>query len=546
MLQVADSVSETKSIGVIDGVSFTPTAASGSVCATETDVLSSNLTSSGFVSETTTYSMDSPSGETYLVTGGSATVAATSCIYCPLDDAAWEAIPIGFTYNFFGNDYTTVNVGVNGNVQFGTYNGTASGGLGDFAFTSFPNAAEPLNVIAAPAVDLNAGDGGDIRYWVKGIAPTRVFILEWNGVPGYGSNGTNTSQIKLFETTGNVEVHVQNSSSTSNKVVGLQNADASIGTTASSGTATLTNQAWKFIPGADYTFQWSSAGADISGATSGTYTTDALATAGTVTYTVAATNPNTACASSEDVSITVNSLPASPNSAGDVTACNTSGDQTLTVTTGAGVTADWYDASTAGTNVQSASLTYTTATSGTYYAEAVNSTTNCKSSSRTAVALNLNNAPSAPTSSNPSYCQGATPTALSATADGGNSLAWYTAAPNSPSASGATAAGSTPTPSTSSTGTTSYFVSQTSGSNGCESQLTQVDVLVNGTPDAPVATDPGAYCEDDVASQLTATATGGNTLTWYTDPTSNAGPNYHRSNAINSKFRNNQLLCIRC
>ena len=517
------SVSETKSIGVIDGVSFTPTAASGSVCATETDVLSSNLTSSGFVSETTTYSMDSPSGETYLVTGGSATVAATSCIYCPLDDAAWEAIPIGFTYNFFGNDYTTVNVGVNGNVQFGTYNGTASGGLGDFAFTSFPNAAEPLNVIAAPAVDLNAGDGGDIRYWVKGIAPTRVFILEWNGVPGYGSNGTNTSQIKLFETTGNVEVHVQNSSSTSNKVVGLQNADASIGTTASSGTATLTNQAWKFIPGADYTFQWSSAGADISGATSGTYTTDALATAGTVTYTVSATNPNTACASSEDVSITVNSLPASPNSAGDVTACNTSGDQTLTVTTGAGVTADWYDASTAGTNVQSASLTYTTATSGTYYAEAVNSTTNCKSSSRTAVALNLNNAPSAPTSSNPSYCQGATPTALSATADGGNSLAWYTAAPNSPSASGATAAGSTPTPSTSSTGTTSYFVSQTSGSNGCESQLTQVDVLVNGTPDAPVATDPGAYCEDDVASQLTATATGGNTLTWYTDPTSNAG-----------------------
>ncbi len=521
------SVSETKSIGVIDGVSFTPSAASGSVCANETDVLSSNLTSSGFVSEVTTYSMDSPSGETYLVTGGSATVAATSCIYCPLDDAAWEAIPIGFTYNFFGNDYTTVNVGVNGNVQFGTYNGTASGGLGDFTFTSFPNAAEPLNVIAAPAVDLNAGDGGDIRYWVKGIAPTRVFILEWNGVPGWSnpanSNGTNTSQIKLFETTGNVEVHVQNSSSTSNKVVGLQNADASIGTTASSGTGTLTNQAWKFIPGADYTFQWSSAGADISGATSSTYTTDALATAGTVTYSISATNPNTDCASSQDVTITVNALPSAPNSAGDVTACNTSGNQTLTVTTGAGVTADWYDASTAGTNVQSASLTYTTATSGTYYAEAVNSTTNCKSSSRTAVALNLNNAPSAPTSSNPSYCQGATPTALSATADGGNSLAWYTAAPNSPSASGATAAGSTPTPSTSSTGTTSYFVSQTSGSNGCESQLTQVDVLVNGTPDAPVATDPGAYCEDEVASQLTATATGGNTLTWYTDPTSNAG-----------------------
>jgi hypothetical protein len=360
--------SGTVNIGVIDGVSFTPSATTSDICAGATADLSSNLTSSGFVAESATYSMDSPSGETYLVTGGSETVTATSCIYCPLDDASWEAIPIGFTYNFFGNDYTTVNVGVNGNIQFGTYNGTASGGLGDFAFTSFPNAAEPLNVIAGPAVDLNAGDGGDISYWVKGLAPTRVFILEWNGVPGYGGNGTTTSQIKLYETTGNVEVHVQNSSSTSNKVVGLQNADASVGTTATSGTGAITNSAWVFIPGADYTFQWSTGGSDVVDATSSTYTTPALSTAGTTTYSVSALNPNTQCAATETVAITVNALPAAPNSSGDVTSCTTSGDQTLTVTTSTDVTSDWYDASWVGTSLATASLTYTTAVAGTFYA----------------------------------------------------------------------------------------------------------------------------------------------------------------------------------
>ena len=519
------SVSGSQTVGVIDAVAFTPTSTPASVCAGNTAALASNLASSGFTASSTSIAMAAPSGATTLATGGAASVPTTSCVYCPLDDAGWADIPIGFTYNFFGTNYTTVNVGTNGNIQFGTYNGSATGGLGDFTFASLPNNTEPLNIIAAAAVDLNAGLGGTIRYWTQGTAPTRIFVVEWSGVPGFSSNGSNTAQIKLYETTGNVETHIQNSSSTSNKIVGLQNADASIGAMPFSNTTTITNQAWKFIPGANYTFQWATAGVNIPSATATTYTTPTLNTPGTVTYSVAATNPNTQCTTTQSVNITVNALPAAPISAGDVTACNTAANQNLVVSVGGGETADWYAATTGGTVLTTPSngtgtLSYSVpATSSvTYYAGARNTTTGCASASRTAVSFTANTSPSAPTASGATYCQGATPSALTASApSGSNTQNWYTVS------TGGTPLAGAPTPSTSTAGSTTYYVGETSGSNGCESNRTAVSVTVNATPAAPTASNPSPYCQNDVATALSATSDGTSTLYWYTVPTGGTG-----------------------
>ena len=518
------SVSGTQTVGVIDAVAFTPTSSPASVCAGNPAALASNLSSSGFTYSTTTFSMASPSSPTNLASAGVASVALTSG---NMDDGGWQNIPIGFTYNFFGNNYTTLNVGTNGVLLFGAYNATS---LGDYSYaTSFPTTSEPTNVIAAGANDFNA-TSGTIRYWIQGIAPTRTFVVEWNAIPGYVS-GTTTSQIKLFETTGNVEIHISNNNtvgygSITNKVVGLQNADASIGATAYSNTGTITNTAWKFIPGAAYTFQWATAGSNIGGATSTGYTTANLNTPGTVSYSVAATNPNTNCSTTQSVSITVNALPSAPNSSGNVTACSTAGNQSLTVSTGAGETADWFAASTGGTVLASGDnvLSYSTATANTYYAEAQNTTTGCSSASRTGVTLTVNNSPAAPTVTTPvTYCQGATATTLTATAASGNTLNWYSAAPSYPAVTGATALGSAPTPSTAASGTTNYYVSQSSSANSCESQLALVAVTVNATPSAPVASNPAAYCQSASASALTATSTAGNTLYWYTVPTGGTG-----------------------
>ena len=112
-------------------------------------------------------------------------------------------------------------------------------------------------------------------------------------------------------------------------------------------------------------------------------------------------------------------------------------------------------------------------------------------------------APAAPTVTSPvTYCQNAAATALTAT---GTGLKWYTVA------TGGTALASAPTPATGSTGTTNYYVSQTSGT--CESTRALVAVTVTAAPAAPSVSSPVTYCQNATATVLTGTGTG---LKWYT------------------------------
>ncbi|MFP9098323.1 gliding motility-associated C-terminal domain-containing protein [Flavobacterium sp. RHBU_24] len=110
------------------------------------------------------------------------------------------------------------------------------------------------------------------------------------------------------------------------------------------------------------------------------------------------------------------------------------------------------------------------------------------------------------------YCEGATATALTATPLAGYTLNWYTAA------TGGTATTTAPTPDTSVPGTTTYYLSQSSTAGACESPRLEITVTVNEVPDAPVTADV-SYCQNAVATELTATATTTNTLNWYTVPT---------------------------
>ncbi|UFH35209.1 MBG domain-containing protein [Flavobacterium acetivorans] len=95
-------------------------------------------------------------------------------------------------------------------------------------------------------------------------------------------------------------------------------------------------------------------------------------------------------------------------------------------------------------------------------------------------------APPAPTIISPiTYCQGSLVNALTAT---GSNLLWYT------TATGGTGSSTAPTPSTVSSGTTSYYVSQTVG---CESLRARIDVVINGITAGVIgkgATQPGPGC----------------------------------------------------
>ncbi len=524
----------TVNVGVIAGAAFTPTAIPAALCEGGTSVLAaSNLASSGFtVTPITTSMSTAPGTAVTLASGGIANVAQTTA---SLDDGGWASIPLGFNYNFFGSNYTTVNVGTNGTIMFGTYNGnggfTSPYGLADYSFTTLPTTAEPLNVIAAAASDYHygnvnssvAGQYGSLKYWTEGIAPTRTFVVSYTNVNQFSTGpGTTTAQIKLFETTGIVEIHIPSSTSTNTKITGLQNSDASIGNTAQSTTATITNQAWRFVPGAAYTFQWSVGGSDVSGATSTSYTTPTLSTPGSVVYTCVATNPLTQCASKQPVTITVNPKPTAPVSGGDVTECSNITPQILSVTAPVGCTIDWYAAASGGTVLAggTGTATFSTSTAGTYYAEARNTTTGCSSPTRTAVVYTQTTAPAAPTVTTPvAFCENAIATALSATITPAtsNTLNWYTVA------TGGTPSSSAPTPATTTATTLSYYVSQVDAINSCESNRALITVNINATPAAPTTSAAGPYCENATASALSATATGANTLNWYTVATGGTG-----------------------
>jgi 1,4-alpha-glucan branching enzyme len=115
-----------------------------------------------------------------------------------------------------------------------------------------------------------------------------------------------------------------------------------------------------------------------------------------------------------------------------------------------------------------------------------------------------------PTATSPvNYCQNAVATPLQAT---GSNLLWYTAA------TGGTGSPTAPTPSTTTIGSTTYYVTQTIGS--CESPRLPIVVNVTANTPAPTVTSPVNYCQNAVATALTATGT---SLLWYTAATGGTG-----------------------
>ncbi|MBS1925527.1 MAG: hypothetical protein JST57_05965, partial [Bacteroidetes bacterium] len=206
-----------------------------------------------------------------------------------------------------------------------------------------------------------------------------------------------------------------------------------------------------------------------------------------------------------EIVVTISGLPAAPTATTTINYCQNATASPLTAT---GTNLLWYTTSTGGTGSTTAPTPSTTAIgSTTYY---VSQTANGCESPRTAITVNINAIPAAPSVSSPvNYCQNATASALNAT---GTNLLWYT------TATGGTGSATAPTPSTSTVGSVSYYVSQTVGS--CEGPRAAIVVTITAVPNAPAATTTINYCQGDAASPLTAT---GSNLLWYATATGGTG-----------------------
>jgi hypothetical protein len=234
----------------------------------------------------------------------------------------------------------------------------------------------------------------------------------------------------------------------------------------------------------------------VGGFGSSTAPTPSTASSGTLSYWVTQT-VNSCESTRTKIDVVVTSTPTSPGVVTPISYCQ---GQTASALSAVGTNLKWYLAASGGVGSNTAP-TPSTASSGTlsYW---VTQTVNSCESTRTKIDVVVTATPTSPGVVTPiSYCQGQTASALSAV---GTNLKWYLAA------SGGVGSGTAPTPSTASSGTLSYWVSQTV--NSCESTRTKIDVVVTATPSPPGVVTSISYCQGQTASALSAVGTN---LKWY-------------------------------
>lgn len=215
---------------------------------------------------------------TYFQTGSTSNYTVGQIPYTPfpytggtavlvnIDDTWSNAIPLPFTFCFFGQPYNQFFIGSNGLISFdntitgGSYcnwNTTGSGTL--------PTTNMYTNSIMGPYHDIDPSLGGYINYQVIGGPPCRTFVISFQNIPMFNSDdftsncsSTNpqTQQIVLYETTNVIEVYIQNKEACTDWNDGL----ATLGIQNSAGTQAVvapgrnnsvwdaTNEGWRFTP----------------------------------------------------------------------------------------------------------------------------------------------------------------------------------------------------------------------------------------------------------------------------------------------------------
>jgi len=114
-------------------------------------------------------------------------------------DDDYLVVGIGFSFEFYGVDYSSITITSNGIAHFG----------GNTALT-YNNSSLPYGSYATIAPmwdDLNPANGGTIYWGTTGTAPDRVFIAEWWYVPHFSDIGAVSFELKLLESDDSIEFH---------------------------------------------------------------------------------------------------------------------------------------------------------------------------------------------------------------------------------------------------------------------------------------------------------------------------------------------------
>ena len=106
-------------------------------------------------------------------------------------------VPIGFTFNYLGNDYTTFSVNTAGLLRLGAIATTESANN----ISTVTNTAKIMPWWDATSTGTNGG----VRYLLSGTAPNRDLTIQWNVSNAAGSASSTSYQVKLYETSNKIE-----------------------------------------------------------------------------------------------------------------------------------------------------------------------------------------------------------------------------------------------------------------------------------------------------------------------------------------------------
>jgi len=155
------------------------------------------------------------------------------------DDSWSSAVPIGFTFNYYGVNYTQCVIGSNGIVSFKLSN---ANGYCPWSLSGAPIPNASITGASNSAMgmysDLNPvnGSSGPIQYQTIGTAPNRIFVVLYKGVTSYSCTSLCVYTSFLFYESSNIiEYHIGSKATTCSwngglAIQGVQNLAGNIGT----------------------------------------------------------------------------------------------------------------------------------------------------------------------------------------------------------------------------------------------------------------------------------------------------------------------------
>jgi len=157
-----------------------------------------------------------------------------------LGDEGFFTATLGFTFNFYGTNFTSVKIGANGFLTFTSSSGSPTN-------QAIPSATDPNNVIAAFWDDLDPSIQGNIYYYYDSVF--KRFIVQYDNIVRFGTTAGNTFEI-ILNSDGTIIYQYKALNGLMNScTVGIENSDGTTGLQPAYNSAYLKNSfAIEFYP----------------------------------------------------------------------------------------------------------------------------------------------------------------------------------------------------------------------------------------------------------------------------------------------------------